>query len=695
MMKAHRKRSFSRRAGKNDKFNFGKYECLLALTVFTLLVVVGTTFHIVTKCELNDHEAMPNVIQTSVKNTPAWETLSHYSLTLVENKPGIVGCSEGFIPLKSAEECRIASFHLQREFISSSGRGPCVLRPYANPPSISYESKNDKRDKHICKKILQRSENLDYIPLAGDCPGDDITQMDGVSEEDCQMKCNQDAECAGFTFMKMRCWLKSGRCDIEPGKCDPYSEFCFFVKPRDTMHDPMNLLETDVLARKLEMLKDKAEKRRRKLEEKLKEEQQQGEKDIEQQQQREKEMAQPAEEKAHVKPGAPGQSSDAYEYIGNGWCTNKDKKRIKLLNMHWHSKPAREDISMEFCEKLCDEEPTCGGYVSSVMEDGKEHQCDILTALDNKYDDGIVGIFCVKCFDINAGPDHRHCFKRKNEPKLPAQPLVRPKPNAGAWGVRLAARFNHKCRDMWPVKHWTDAVGTTARGIVFVENVKAGSSSIRRKLGMLSAGVYTEEIPVKNKDARYQCDRMSTGVWDAQDIYDLGLSVFSWVRDPVEKFESGVRQAWYHDPDNMLKYSADDMLDLILNAPLEKTNTPPEKHCGEPFNQEYGWLNEHLQPSSWRLTGETNDRQHLNFDFIGKLETFDRDWNEMLKRINLEPSENYMVPILTDMWTKNKKEPVDRSRLSPDSIRKMCNSQRYGREWDCFDYDLPKVCQEV
>ena len=77
------------------------------------------------------------------------------------------------------------------------------------------------------------------------------------------------------------------------------------------------------------------------------------------------------------------------------------------------------------------------------------------------------------------------------------------------------------------------------------------------------------------------------------------------------------------------------------------------------------------------------------------METFDRDWNEMLKRINLEPSENYMVPILTDMWTKNRKEPVDRSRLSPDSIRKMCNSQRYGREWDCFDYDLPKVCQEV
>ena len=79
-------------------------------------------------------------------------------------------------------------------------------------------------------------------------------------------------------------------------------------------------------------------------EEKSKQEQQQREKEMEGQRQTEQEMEQPAKAKVLAETGAQGTSSDAYEYLGNGWCKNKDNNRIKVRKMHWHIKPGTPSI---------------------------------------------------------------------------------------------------------------------------------------------------------------------------------------------------------------------------------------------------------------------------------------------------------------------------------------------------------------
>ena len=50
-------------------------------------------------------------------------------------------------------------------------------------------------------------------------------------------------------------------------------------------------------------------------------------------------------------------------------------------------------------------------------------------------------------------------------------------------------------------------------------------------------------------------------------------SVFSFVRDPVAKFESGVRQAKAHNR-KLVKYNADQLLDMVLKQALKLALKP-------------------------------------------------------------------------------------------------------------------------
>lgn len=405
----------------------------------------------------------------------------------------------------------------------------------------------------------------------------------------------------------------------------------------------------------------------------------------------------PLEKKWHLLEFADGQTDPKYEYIGHGWCTNKRGRRIKLRRTHWMSHPGNRDFSVPFCEKLCLESgaPICVGYVVNISFGRvKTFQCDIINVLDDNYDDGIEGIF-----EDDAA--ERHCWRLKDYPKFESREDAimasppRQAPDQRAEGILLAKHFNAHCRHLWGPKHWTDSIASDERNTLYVTNVKAGSMSIRQKFFILRAGFFTSPLPVANSDARYQCNRMSTGVWNSEDIYKNDMTIFSWVRDPVKKFESGVRQAWFHDG-SLTNITADDMLDMVLGDGTLPKYSEPVKNCGKTHNLEYGWVNEHLQPSSWRITGETNDRKHLQMTFIGKLEHMNRDWNELLTRVLIDKEEEYLIPLLEEkMWVKNAREKDPRSILSKESIRKMCKSERYKREWACFQYDPPPECADI
>eukprot|EP00943_MAST-04B_sp_MAST-4B-sp1_P000203 g203.t1 len=86
---------------------------------------------------------------------------------------------------------------------------------------------------HTCQK---------YKELSGDCGGNDIKWIRDASRAECISKCNENANCAGFTYVHGNvdsrvgsngCCLKSKSCDTPVGNCDPSREHCFHTKPKD------------------------------------------------------------------------------------------------------------------------------------------------------------------------------------------------------------------------------------------------------------------------------------------------------------------------------------------------------------------------------------------------------------------------------------------------------------------------------
>ena len=73
--------------------------------------------------------------------------------------------------------------------------------------------------------------------------------------------------------------------------------------------------------------------------------------------------------------------------------------------------------------------------------------------------------------------------------------------------------------------------------------------------------------------------------------------VFSFVRDPIAKFEAGVRQTWVMNGRHR-RYSADQLLHMVLRA------TSGHPWDASSFPRERQWLDEHFEPSWWRLSGE-------------------------------------------------------------------------------------------
>jgi len=622
--------------GHEVKVLFNRNTIIYGLGLLLVLTVFGSTIHVMHH-HVPDHQPLPQPLLASRALQPTqrrqdWQNLNHFSLTFLEQRTGISICPSEFRNVDTAEDCEAAAYHLRREFKKQKKGSDCVLYTDEQFPQIVFGNWRRKRDYQlICQSISPPSSSQSFI---------------------------------GYHRKKQTRAIAAVNED----------------------------------AKKREDDRKKDEEQRKKEEKKKKEEEQK--KKEKQKTTRDPKKPKPLEKKWHLLEYEDGEHDPKFKYVGHGWCTSGKGRRIKLRKTHWMSHPGRKDFSMEFCEKLCLEEaaPICAGYVVNISF-GRVvgFQCDILNVLDNEYFPG--GI--TDTFEDDAAErhcwmldeEHRPKYKTREEGIIAAPP--RPSPDERAEGILLARHYNSHCRHLWGAKHWTDSIASSERRTLYVTNVKSGSMSIRHKFFMLRAGFFTSPLPVSNIDAKYQCGRMSTGVWSSEDIYKERLQVFSWVRDPVKKFESGVRQAWFHDG-SLENITADAMLDMVLGDGTVPQGNTPVKNCGRTHNLEFGWVNEHLQPSSWRLTGESHDRKHLEFTFIGKLEYMNRDWNELLTRIEVDKEEEYLLPLLEEkMWNKNPREKDPKSILSPEAIRKMCKSERYRREWACFQYDPPPECADI
>ena len=236
-------------------------------------------------------------------------------------------------------------------------------------------------------------------------------------------------------------------------------------------------------------------------------------------------------------------------------------------------------------------------------------------------------------------------------------------------GYDRAKLFNGAC-GRTNVSHATDMVHSDEFGIFFVDNVKAGSTMLRQKFQKILGISWWYE----SNESRL---RTTTNETSEQSL--ANLFVFSIVRDPIAKFESGVRQAWVQNSE-LANFSADELLTMQLSSSPGK------------------WVNEHLQPSTWRLTGnlKQDDGQGLlpkipSYNFIGAIETIARDI--AIISANIQGMNASQIQAFVDIEIANAREHTYKSRLSDDGIRRFCQSPEYKDEWGCLGYDIPLQCQ--
>jgi len=229
------------------------------------------------------------------------------------------------------------------------------------------------------------------------------------------------------------------------------------------------------------------------------------------------------------------------------------------------------------------------------------------------------------------------------------------------------------------VSHIIDIVPSCRHRFVYVDNVKAASSTIRASLKryMPKDADHWDQNP-----ERYT-GRLKTNSlpWtSSSDAYPTPTNVtpFVWslVREPIEKFESGVRQARWQNK-RLENLTSDEMLYLQLKK-----------------SKEGSFINEHLMPSTWRLTGRDKNDKIVNMDFIGAIETIDVDFPYAASNFHdITPAQYKGFSTKQNKIIQKKPDPRD--KLSKEAIRAMYASDVYHDEWRCFGYPLPEEVKEM
>jgi len=253
-------------------------------------------------------------------------------------------------------------------------------------------------------------------------------------------------------------------------------------------------------------------------------------------------------------------------------------------------------------------------------------------------------------------------------------------------GFERAKRFN-QCKSS-TITHLhsnfhTDSVISLKHKFIYVDNVKAGSTTIRQKLEHVF-GIGFDVNEGKNGQLfndsciKHFRHRITSRCITSEQAADF--TVFSFVRDPVRKYESGVRQAWaVNIPKGIRHFDANEIFYRQIK----------QKH------RKRGWMNEHFQTSIHRLMTKTMDGNFLKYDFIGKLENFDEDWKELVQILQVS-EEDRTALLQHDKGCNSRRvfQKDSRATLSKTATLDMCNSEFFAGEWDCFDYPRPEVCQK-
>lgn len=227
--------------------------------------------------------------------------------------------------------------------------------------------------------------------------------------------------------------------------------------------------------------------------------------------------------------------------------------------------------------------------------------------------------------------------------------------------------------------------GTT--GSLYLDNHKCASTSIRNLLGSVlserchahcfnaicnvSAGHPCHNLFVPPSAAYTRNPHMSPETLTAARIRKAAPFIWTMVRDPVSKFNSGVFQVKLKDK-RLRNMTADDILDKLLGAEARS------------WMQVHPITFGHLESNLAHFFEQTEDGIHVIrlLDYIGKVEDISRGaWDAVACKLGIQSN----LP-----HDREEKQPSD--FLSSNGIRRLCGSALYKYDWPCFGYPVPKEC---
>jgi len=221
----------------------------------------------------------------------------------------------------------------------------------------------------------------------------------------------------------------------------------------------------------------------------------------------------------------------------------------------------------------------------------------------------------------------------------------------------------------------TNVVFSTALEFTYVDNVKAGSASIRHVLVKHGVGRNYRNLPMSKRN------------WSRSVTAEQNSNHFTWslMRDPISRFLSSFQQA--------VKQNV--CLDTLGFGSKELKNEPErQQSC-------FDWcvtqllrgniVNEHFQTQAFRILTRDAEGELLKYNFLGQLESVSLYWNHLFHQIfKGENTTSYGSDALPHQVHDGIEVSV---QILPWHVLALCTI--YSQDFVCFGYALPEACSNL
>jgi len=224
----------------------------------------------------------------------------------------------------------------------------------------------------------------------------------------------------------------------------------------------------------------------------------------------------------------------------------------------------------------------------------------------------------------------------------------------------------------------TVLVWLRTEGIMYSQIEKSASSTIRKIFKKLGNGTHkTKEIS----------NSLTNGLPPNINV------LFTFVRDPVERFLSAYIEVWRRR--DFFWLTGKKWIKLGLSLPDQAMKVEAMALFIDRLDEE-GWWNPHLRPQTMEMAN-TYMPNCLPFDFVGRVENFERDMSQAFSMAGGNP----------DRWRAGVTKPKHRASYLNDkkviasafehqtSERKRKVCRLYYLDFINLDYPLPTVCKNV